>query len=73
MRTGRYGIFTTLMPGVAASYARYGKVKTFYNTVDSDSFLRVGRTTGIEAAIVTHERAEAGLVAGDNKNQQTTH
>jgi hypothetical protein len=73
MRTGRYRVFTALVPGMATSDAQHGQVKTLYNTVDSDGFLRVGRTTGIKAAIVAHEWAKASLVAGDDKNQQTTH
>jgi hypothetical protein len=73
MRTGRYRIFTALVPGMATGYAQHGQIKPLYNTVDSDGFLRVGRTTGIKAAIVAHEWAKTGLVAGDNKNQQTTH
>jgi formylmethanofuran dehydrogenase subunit E len=58
---------------MAASHAQNGQVKTFYNTVDLDSFLCVGRATGIKAAVITHERAQAGFVAGDNENEQTTH
>jgi hypothetical protein len=58
---------------MAASDAQYREVNAFYNTVDGDRFLCVGGATGIKAAIVSHEWAKAGLVAGDDKNQQTTH
>jgi hypothetical protein len=58
---------------MAAGYAHQGQIGAFNNAVQSDCFLSVGGTTGIKSAIIAHEGAEASLVTGNNKNQQTTH
>lgn len=50
-----------------------GEVASFYYSVRCDGLLCIGRTTGVEPAVVTHERAEARFVAGDHKNHQATH
>jgi hypothetical protein len=58
---------------MAATYALYRQIDAFYDTVYSDSVLRVGGATGIKAAIIADEWAKAGLVASNKNNQQTTH
>tara|TARA_B110000503_G_scaffold85373_2_gene129893 strand:+ start:23760 stop:23936 length:177 start_codon:yes stop_codon:yes gene_type:complete len=58
---------------MASAYALYRQIDAFYNTVCSDSFLRVGGATGIKTAVITDEWAEASLVASNKNNQQTTH
>jgi len=38
-----------------------------------DRLLGIRGAAGIKAAMITHEGAEASLVAGDQKNQQAAH
>tara|TARA_R110002124_G_scaffold82281_4_gene216083 strand:- start:12368 stop:12553 length:186 start_codon:yes stop_codon:yes gene_type:complete len=61
------------MPGVAAAYTLQRQKGAFKDTVNSDSFLRIGGATGIKATMIAHKWAETGLVTSDDKNQQTTH
>jgi hypothetical protein len=53
---------------MASGYAQQGQIASFYSSVGGDRFLGIGRTTGIKPAIIAHEWAEAGFVAGDQKN-----
>lgn len=53
------------MPGVTPGQPADGEVASFYYSMCRDSFLRIGRTTGVEPTVVTHERADTRFVAGD--------
>jgi len=54
-------------------HTQQGQIASFESTMNSDSLLGIGGTTGIEPAIIAHEWTEAGFVAGDQKYQQATH
>jgi hypothetical protein len=61
------------MPGVAFSQPADGKIASFYYTMFGNGLLSVGRTTGVKPAVVAQKRAQAGLVAGDQENEETAH
>jgi hypothetical protein len=61
------------MPGVALGQAPQGQIAAFNSTVVFNGFYGVTGATGVEPAIITHERAQHSLVAGDEKNQNSAH
>lgn len=73
MRTGRNGIDTALVPGVAFGQATQREVTSFYGTVLCNSLLGIGGTTGVEAAIIAKKRTYAGFIAGYQENQKAAH
>jgi len=58
---------------MAACHAQKRKITSFKSAVGGDRFLCVGGTAGEKSAIISHERADTGFVAGEQKNQQATH
>lgn len=61
------------MPGMASCHPKQGQIASLNNAVCVDRLLGIGGAAGIKPAIITHEGAEASLVAGDQKNQQAAH
>ena len=68
VRARRDGIDTALMPRVTAANTPRCKIASFYYTVGGDCLLCIVRATRIKPAVVSHERAETGFVAGEKKN-----
>ena len=66
---GRDGVFSPFVPGVASCHPKQCQIASFDNAMCVDRLLGIGGAAGIEAAIITHEGAEASLVARDQKNQ----
>jgi hypothetical protein len=58
---------------MALGQSAQGKVTTPDYAVTGDGFLGIARAAGVEPAVVTQERTQAGLVASDKKNEQATH
>ena len=57
------------MPGMAPCHSKQGQITSLNNAVCVDRFLGIGGAAGMKPAVITHEGAEASLVARDQKNQ----
>ena len=73
MRARWNGIYTALVPGVAACNATCGQVDTFNDTVSGYGFLCIGGTTGVKATVVTQKWTQACLVAGNQSYKEAAH
>jgi hypothetical protein len=58
---------------MALTQSAQGKVTALDYSMGRDCFPGVGRTAGVETTVVTQQRAQAGLVAINKKNEQATH
>jgi hypothetical protein len=58
---------------MALTQSAQGKVTALDYPMGGDCFPGVGGAAGVEPAVVTQERAQAGLVAIDKENEQATH
>ena len=69
MRTGRHGIDTPLVPGMALGQSAQGETAAFYSTMCGNSFPRVGGAVGVKATVIAQKGTQADLVTGDKKDQ----
>ena len=71
--TRRNVIDASLVPGMTLRKAANGQPASFYYPVFCDGLLGVTGTAGVKPAVVTKERAQQYLVAGNEVDKEATH
>ena len=70
---GRDRIHASLVPGMALGQPADSEIASFYYSVFGDCLLGISRAGGVEAAVVTQERAYQQFVAGNQVDKEATH
>jgi len=69
VRTGRYRVYSPLVPGVALGQPADRKIASFYYPMVGYGFLGVTRAAGVKPTVIAQKWAQADLVAGNQENE----
>ena len=69
VRTGRDGVDTPFVPGMAFAQPAQRETAALYYTMSGNGIPGVGGAVGVEPAVIAQKGAQADLVARDEENQ----
>ena len=73
MGTGRHGVYSAFMPGVALAKPSQREITAFNGAMVFNRFNSVAGAAGIETTVITHKRTQHDLIAANKENQNSAH